>query len=465
MKVLLTHGYFLRESENELEKRKPYPLLGILYISAFLKKNSMVHSVFDSTFSSKQELFDYILNEKPDIIGFYVSLLTKLNILKIILQIRNNEVLKNTKIILGGPDVSYNIENYLHNGADVLVIGEGEISFYELLLAIEGNRDISDVNGIAFCSENGDIVSTLPRVRIDNLDNLDWPNRESIDIKIYLETWKTYQGFTSLNISTQRGCPFSCKWCSRGVFGHKFIQRSVDSVVKEIEYLAQTYQVQSIRFVEDLFTLDQAWIKMFCESLIHKKLPVTFECTTRAETLNEEIILLLKKAGCYQIWIGTESGSQDVINTLNTKTDINKIISALQLIKKNGIETGTFIIIGFPGEKRIDIIKTMDFLRTVNPDHTAFSIAYPIKGTDFYNEVEPVFKRIPEWSLSTDRAIEFKQMYNRRFYKYAMSWMANEMKYSKNKKTDLLFAVKSKIKSILSFHLMNLESIMFTSNK
>ena len=458
MKVLLSHGYFLHDHKDDLKIMKPYPLLGILYLSAYLKKNNLEHHVFDTTFSSKEELLAYVLNEKPDIIGFYVNLLTKPNILDIIVNIRSHEDLSKTVIVLGGPDVTYNTEGYLSFGADFLVIGEGEISFYELVKAIEGDTDFSEVHGIAYKNGNGEIVRTLAPHRIDYFDKLNWPNREAVDFKIYLEAWKNHHGYTSLNVSTQRGCPYSCKWCSQGVFGHRLIKRPVKDVIDEVEFLYKTYQVQSIRFVEDLFTLDQEWIKAFCEALSERKISISFECTTRAETLNEAMILMLKEAGCREIWIAAESGSQQVVDNMNTKVEIKKIITTLQLIKKIGIKTGTFIIIGYPGETLGDIFKTMQFLREAAPDYTAFSLAYPIKGTDFYTEVESDIEKSSPWPLSTDIDIRFKQIYSRKFYKYALAWLRNET-ISKSKMMAGLHRFYFRLKSMAAFILMNLEAL------
>jgi anaerobic magnesium-protoporphyrin IX monomethyl ester cyclase len=456
MKVLLTHAYFLNEDRVGQRDMTPYPPLGILYISTYLKKNNIEHSVFDTTFSSKIDLLHYISEEKPDLIGFHSGLASKLNVLEIVNEIKNNIFLKNTRIIIGGPDVSFNIENYLQYGADFLVIGEGEITLFELIKTLEEKKDPAMIKGIAFKNEMGEIIRTQTRERIKNLDILGCPNREAIDIQKYFNSWNEKHGYMSANISTQRGCPFSCNWCCSGVFGHTFVQRSVDNVIDEITYLVQTYGIQSVRFVEDLFTINRSWTMDFCEKLTHLKLPLTFECTTRAETLTDETIQLLKMAGCSQLWIGAESGSQQVLNAMNTQTEIGKLIIAFKLLKKYSIEAGVFIMLGYPGESRKDIIRTMQLIKQARPDYFAISLSYPIKGTDFYNVTETQFTHIDPWSTSTDIDIEFKRTYSKRFYRFAMSWMVNEMNYYKIRRISYK-AIRSKFKSIIAFNLMNLE--------
>ena len=126
MNVLLTHGYFLSEDPAELRIMKPYPPLGILYISAYLNEKGIENKIFDTTFSSKEELKKYLINEKPDYAAIYVNLITKLNVLEIIDFVKSSDELANTKIILGGPDVRYNAKEFLNHGADYVIIGEGE---------------------------------------------------------------------------------------------------------------------------------------------------------------------------------------------------------------------------------------------------------------------------------------------------------------------------------------------------
>jgi len=156
--LLLTHGYFIAEDKKEQHIMKPYPPLGLLYISAYLKEKNINNTLFDSTFSNKQKLKDFLLKNRPKIVAFYTNIVTKLNVLELITFIKSQESLKNTKIILGGPDITYNVENYL-NHADFLVIGEGEETLYELVTALYNNTSFKEVNGIAY-RLNGNTIKT-----------------------------------------------------------------------------------------------------------------------------------------------------------------------------------------------------------------------------------------------------------------------------------------------------------------
>ena len=169
MKVLLTHGYFIAEDEKEQQIMRPYPPLGLLYISGFLNQQGIQNSVFDSTFSDKESLFKQIEAGKPDVLAIYANLMTKVNVLEIAKTCKR--LSPKTTIVLGGPDVTYNIENYLKHGADFIVIGEGENTMFELLefLSERSENLPHDVSGLAFIDRNGVLVKTSPRVKMKEI--------------------------------------------------------------------------------------------------------------------------------------------------------------------------------------------------------------------------------------------------------------------------------------------------------
>ena len=461
MNILLTHGYFLEEDEIEKKIMKPYPPLGLLYISAFLDNNNVAHQVFDSTFSSEEAWFDNVMANKPKVIAFYTNLMTKVKIIYLIKRLRSTAELKETKILLGGPDLTYNYENYLKNGADFLVIGEGEESFLEFSQQFFGAQDYHKVPGLIFNDTEGDIVKNVGRIKIKEIDNLSLPNRSKIDLTPYLNAWKKHHGKSTLNISTQRGCPYTCQWCSTAVYGQSYRRRSPKLVVDEIENLIQEYNPDALWFVDDVFTVSHKWIKAFAEEMKKRKISIPFECITRAERLNKEVLEQLKLAGCFRIWIGAESGSQRIIDLMKRQVDINKVAEMMQLTKKYDIETGTFIMVGYPTETREDIDLTINYLKDANPDNFTITVAYPIKGTGLYQQIEKDITVKPDWATSTDRQIDFKRTYSRKYYDYAVRKIVNEVNYHKEKVNGNSLsnqAVKAKLKSILSTYLMRLNS-------
>lgn len=455
MSILLTHGYYISDDPKEQKIMKPYPPLGLLYVSAYLTSKGIANYVFDSTFYSREEQLDFILEKQPKVVAIYTNLMTKVEVVKLIKTLQS-EKFDFPKIILGGPDVSYNLENYLNAGADFLVIGEGEETTYELYKAIIDQTDFSQINGIAYF-ENGSVLKTPSRTKFRELDQLPLPNRDAIPNEKYLETWKANHGESSMTISTQRGCPYTCKWCSTAVYGQSYRRRPPDQVAAEMKMLKDKYNPDAIWFVDDVFTISHKWLTAFHDEVVKQNAQIRFECITRAERLNAEILQLLKEAGCFRIWIGAESGSQKIIDLMDRRVDVNHVKKMIQDTNALGIETGTFIMVGYPGEDESDISKTIQYLKEANPTHYTITIAYPIKGTLLYDEIEEGITARPNWETSTDREIDFKRNYSRKYYDYAVSKVVNEVESHRQfQKQNTILALKHKTKSILAGALMSI---------
>ena len=236
MSILLTHAYYLKDDPVEATIMKPYAPLGLLYISGYLNSKKIENYLFDATFSDFKSQLEFIACKKPKVVAIYTNLMTKINVIKLVRILKKAPAYGFPKIILGGPDVSYNIKNYLKIGAHFLVIGEGEETMAELYLAIINKNSLSKVNGIAYCKENK-IVKTTPRTKIKDLSLLPLPNRDGITIEKYLSVWKEFHGKSSMTISTQRGCPYTCKWCSTAVYGQSYRRRPAKLVVEEMALL------------------------------------------------------------------------------------------------------------------------------------------------------------------------------------------------------------------------------------
>jgi radical SAM superfamily enzyme YgiQ (UPF0313 family) len=457
MSILLTHTYYLYEDAKEQAIMKPYAPLGLLYISAYLNDNAVENHLYDSTFYSKEEQLSYIEEKQPTVVAIYTNLMTKINVIELINLLKKEGKYGFPKLILGGPDITYNCENYLNTGVDFLILGEGEQTTLELYNAIVNSQDYSSITGIAYL-ENGTVKKTPPRVKMKDLSELPLPNRAAIPIDKYLNTWKTNHGMSSMTVSTQRGCPYTCKWCSTAVYGQSYRRRPPHLVAAELKMLKNTYNPDSIWFVDDVFTVSHKWIKSFHEDVIKQDAIIPFECITRAERLNDEILQLLKEAGCYRIWIGAESGSQKIIDAMDRRVDVNVVKEAIQKTNAIGMETGTFIMLGYPGEDEKDISETITYLKDANPTHFTITVAYPIKGTSLYNEIEDKITIQPNWETSTDRDIDFTRTYSRKFYDYAVRRVVNEVKYHQEKQNEKNFKkiVKYKLKSTLANVLMKM---------
>ena len=417
---------------------KPYPPLGILYISAFLEKNGVTNEVFDTTFSTKNALREYLLEHCPPFVALYVNLMTKLNVLNIMRWMRSQTEFDQTQIILGGPDVTHNVDDYLAAGADVVVLGEGEQTMLELTMEDSGYSLLTAhppllTPGIVFRLPDGSTHRTAPREKIRDLDTLPFPNRLKINLQLYLDAWKQAHGQSAVSISTQRGCPYTCRWCSTAVYGQSYRRRSPANVVEEIVELQQRYEFDLIWFVDDVFTVSHKWLREFCEALESRSVQVKFECITRADRLSEEAIGLLRRAGCFRVWIGAESGSQRIIDAMDRRVDVMQVRDMIQAAQRAGIQTGTFIMLGYPGETEEDIRQTAEHLKACNPDLFTITVAYPIKGTGLYQEVEAAQTTDLVWAESTDRDRDFRRTYPRRYYDFAVRWTVNSVHWHKAK--------------------------------
>jgi radical SAM superfamily enzyme YgiQ (UPF0313 family) len=432
MDILLTHGYFLPEDSIEQRVMKPYPPLGILYLSAYLKMKGFNVGVFDTTFRRKSEFYDYVNNVRPPVVGIYSNLMTKLAVLELIAHCKSI----GCKIVVGGPDVPEYAESYLTFGADVAVLGEGEETLVELLPAFIGNRALDTVTGIAFKKDNHTIQQNQSRQLIQNLDMLPLPDRDAIDIPEYLRTWKTHHGMSSVSLICARGCPFTCTWCSRSVYGETHRRRSVKNVVDEIELLISNYHPDMLWFADDVFTINHQWFHDFYDEMLRRKIRIPFECISRADRLNEEILRKMSELGAFRIWYGSESGSQRILDAMQRKVSTEQIRSVTRVAQRYGIQAGLFVMVGYPGEELSDIDATAEHLKKTNADTFLTTVAYPIKGTEFYHSVQHSLAPTANWSQTTDRALQFSGRYSDTFYRMANRYIVNEVLYHKYQMND-----------------------------
>jgi radical SAM superfamily enzyme YgiQ (UPF0313 family) len=450
MKVLFTHGYFLQDDPKEQAIMKPYPPLGLLYLSAWLDKYQIENEVFDTTFSNMSKLESCLLETSPPIVALYTNLMTKLNVLEIVRFIRMQPALQNTLVVLGGPDVTHNATNYLKCGADLIVMGEGEQTMLEIALsATDFRKPFNDnklwdasgihscfhsISGLAYLYPEGKLQQTSPREKMRDIDQLPLPNRHKINLENYLQAWKKAHGHSAVSISTQRGCPYTCNWCSTAVYGQSYRRRSPENVVDEIEHLQKEYDFELVWFVDDVFTVSHKWLLEFKEVLFARKINLKFECITRADRLNPEVLKMLRECGCFRVWIGAESGSQRIIDAMDRRVDVNQVREMIRAARVEGIQAGTFIMLGYPGETEQDIFETVRHLKESGPDLFTITLAYPIKGTGLYEAVESRAFFNLAWEHSTDRDIDFKRTYPRAYYDFALRWTVSAVSLHKLRK-------------------------------
>lgn len=444
MDLLLTHAYFLGDDRHEAEIMRPYPPLGLLYLASHLSAKGFDVSVFDTTFSDREAFERRLDGARPSVVGIYGNLMTRGQVL----EMTRLSKARGAVVVLGGPEPYSYADEYLARGADVVVAGEGELTLEELLphLARTGTSGLQDIAGLAYLREDGSIVRTAPRAAISDLDAQPLPDREAIDLQIYIDTWRQHHGVGSLSLITARGCPFECTWCSHGVFGYGHRRRSPQATADEVEAIVERFSPDMLWYADDVFTIHHRWIFEFAEELDRRGLRVPFETISREDRLNEEVVGALARMGCQKLWIGGESGSQRVLDAMKRKTDVGRLRSMIRLLQKHGIEAGTFVMLGYEGETAEDIEETVAHLRASLPDEFLTTEAYPIKGTPYYDEVaDRIFEDRP-WEEGSDRDLRIRGRHTRRYYRHVTRWMVNEVaveRFKKGRSTSLRRAAKA----------------------
>jgi len=425
MDLLLTHGYFLYEDPKELQIMKPYAALGILYLSSHLRAKGFDVEVFDTTFSSRQELLSIFQTTKPSVLGIYANLMTRTNVVNILKAAKE----AGWKTVAGGPEPAAYVAEYLDAGAEVVVIGEGELTMEELLPVLrQGSRaDLQKVNGIAFRDEHGAIRQTPARAQIADLDAQPWPDREAVALERYLEVWREHHGAGSVSLITARGCPYHCRWCSHAVYGKTHRRRKPVAVVDELEWLMNRYQPDLAWFADDVFTIHHGWLFQFAAEMKRRGLKLPFECISRADRINPQVADTLAELGCFRLWVGSESGSQRILDAMERAVRVDEVQSAVALLKARGIQTGMFLMWGYVGEELEDVEATVEHVKRSSPDIVLTTVAYPIKGTPYFDEVAPGVVALKAWAEGSDRDYRIRGRHSRRFYQDADQLLRSEL--------------------------------------
>jgi len=432
--LLLTHGYRLYEDAHERAVMKPYPALGILYISSHLKRRGFDVEIFDSTFEDGAAFERRLDESHVPVVGIYTNLMTRSNVLAMIRAARS----RGASVVLGGPDPANHAEQYLEHGADVVVIGEGELTLEEVVPALAGTSDraglparLATIRGIVFRDGDGRVVRTPARENIRDLDGQPFPDREAIDLSRYLDTWRTHHGRSAASLITARGCPYTCNWCSHAVYGYTHRRRSPQNVADEVEQIIERYRPDMLWYADDVFTIHRTWLLSYAAELQKRGIRIPFETISREDRLDEEIVRTLGEMGCFRLWVGAESGSQQILDAMERRTNAQRVPEVVGMLRRQGIETGMFIMLGYEGEEVPDLEQTVTLLKRADPDIFLTTVAYPIEGTPYADKVRDRIVPLAGWTEGSDRLRTVAGRHSRRFYSFATRWMVGEVAFDK----------------------------------
>lgn len=378
--------------------------LGLAYIAAFVKKygfdnikildakaNKNINKIDEEFFHygmSYLEIEDYIKNYNPHIVGIHCAYTVyEKDALKIAEIIKS--ISKDILVVFGGAHVSSNPESVLKSGfVDIAVRGEGEVTFYEILKNLY-NKQIYNIDGTVVAI-NGKIKHNNPGKLIKNLDDIPFPARDLLDMNYYINHPLTSAGTMrspATDVITSRGCPFNCIFCSiHTIWGKNWRGRSAENVVDEIEFLTKEYGIKQIRFQDDNISLDKQRMHEICDEIINRKLDLKWDTPNGIAiwTLDEDLLIKMKKSGYYRLAPSIESGSPETIKFINKPIDYEHVKKILKIANKIGLWTVSPFIIGFPYETITDIKKTIDYAKNSDLDFVLFYISQPYSGTPLY---------------------------------------------------------------------------------
>jgi anaerobic magnesium-protoporphyrin IX monomethyl ester cyclase len=423
-KILFTHSYFLRFDPKQWATGQPYAPLGTLYAAAYMRSNGFPASFYDTMFAhSPTEIKPIIEAELPDIFVIYddgFNYLTKMclqNMREAAFAMIHIAKANGCTVIVSSSDSTDRFELYLEQGADFILLGEAEITLHELVKNISANTDVFNIDGIAF-KHNEAIVKTKRRNVIKELDELPFPAWDLIDLSPYRTMWMKHAGYFSMNMGTTRGCPFKCNWCAKPIYGNRYNSRSPQNVVTELKLLQTLYKFEHIWFCDDIFGLKPGWVKEFADLVEKEDLQFKFKMQGRVDLLlQENNIRDLARAGCENIWMGAESGSQKILDAMDKGTTVQQIYEATRLLKKCGVNPSFFIQFGYPGETKEDIEKTIAMINELLPYEIGISVSYPLPGTVFFEKVKAGMTEKTNWNDSDELALMFRNTYQPDFYK------------------------------------------------
>lgn len=423
--VLLTHSYHLPYDSKQLRKMQPYPPLGTLYAASALRAKGISVAVFDPMLVEPAAQFARALEmHRPRIVAVYeddFNFLSKMCLTRmrdVAAQIAQAARSVGASTIVHGSDATDNPGLFLASGFQYVLSGESEETLAQLCGSLLRNEDVGDVDGLARMDDHGTPVFGERRLASNpGWQTLPAPSRDLVDLEPYRTAWTEAHGFFSTNMVSSRGCPFRCNWCAKPISGNKFHLRDATDVAREMLALKTNAGVQHIWFGDDVFALNAAWVQEFAAEVDARNASIPFKIQSRADLLSESTVRALKTAGCAEVWMGVESGSQATLDAMDKGLKLQSVIAARARLKRAGIRACYFLQFGYPGESWEELKQTISFVRKTRPDDIGISFSYPLPGTVFYERVRAELGLKRNWVDSDDLSVMFKASHTTEFYR------------------------------------------------
>ncbi len=422
--IVVTHSYHLGYDPKQLRKMQPYAPIGTLYAASALRDAGISVAVFDSMLEEPTTSFAAMLDvHSPKIMVVYED---DFNFLSKMCLTRMREVAwemaraahtRGIITVAHGSDSTDNPGLFLDNGFDYVLCGEAEKTLTQLCLALLKSAEIPPLDGLVRRDAYGRLVYRGKHLA----SNAEWsqlpaPARDLVDLESYRRAWGDAHGYFSTNMVSSRGCPYRCNWCAKPISGNRFHLRPAAAVAEEMAFLKQA-GAQHIWFGDDVFALNHHWVQEFAEEVTRRDGALPFKVQSRADLMTRDTVKHLQTAGCAEVWMGVESGSQAMLNAMDKGLSLAAVTVARQLLKEAGIRACFFLQFGYPGEGWDELQETIAFVRANRPDDIGISFSYPLPGTPFYESVRTQLGRKRNWNDSDDLCIMFEAAYSTEFYR------------------------------------------------
>ncbi|MBN2367491.1 radical SAM protein [Candidatus Woesearchaeota archaeon] len=392
MKILLLNPPYLKNNNIFMKEigrcgstatgNQFWPQTGLAYLAAIAERDKKNHVMIIDSIAEEiglKETMERVKEFSPDIVIVHTTTPTFNNDSNVLSALRNES--GNTVFGFVGTHTANTVRESLQESeADFVIINEPELTLEALLDALSKHVDWKSISGLGY-KKDGRIILNPLRPLSKNLDDLPFPARHLLPNHKYRMVLTNNNAFATLVSS--RGCPYQCIYCRVGYpWGKRFRQRTEDSVFREMKEIREKYGIRNIAFMADTFTLNRKWVLGLCDRIIKERLDVRWMCNSRIDTIDKEMAVRMKRAGCFLVSFGIESGSQEILDFAKKNVDLNKAGPTVRLTKKAGMKTFAYFVIGLPGETKKTIRKTILLAKELDPDYVNFHIATPHPGTE-----------------------------------------------------------------------------------
>jgi radical SAM superfamily enzyme YgiQ (UPF0313 family) len=462
--IMLVNPLFISKDPVEKKLMTPYFPLGLLYLASVLRQNNYSVAMFDGTFEPDYDSFERaMVEQRPKIVGITALITTRNNALKLA------EIAKRygAYVIFGGPDPTGKPEAYLrytnaHDNrvVDIIVWDEGEATIIELMDHLTGRSgadllELCQIKGLRYLNDADELTSTPRRPAIEDIDSIPFPSRDLIDVEAYKQHWMAAHGYWSLSMINTRGCPYACTWCQKGIFGRSYRSRSAANAAEEMQLLKEQYGPNQIRIVDDITGIDRQWVFAWRDEVMKREASIPFECLSRVNLVDVPMLDALQDIGCKIIYFGAESGSQKVLNAMKKGSKVEQIYHAVEACRQVGIGIYFFMMVGYPGEEMEDLRQSVKMLVETQPDTFSTTIAYPLPGTEFYQQVRNrILHDSDDWAFTAENKLLFQRgKYNTLFYRWVQMWFHKEWEVARAKSGRDQWSLYRRIRNLLGLHI------------